>query len=271
MSAPPVYNIECAARNCILEIVINGLKVARKNAAKGLSFTYPFDTEVIGKGNQIVVRAYPTLAEDGMITTFEDVWISGAIKQYVPDDVSGPENGKIIHVINFDIVKQQREKDAGIIPNLTALFPISETYTFDNDDGLSFKNRLVDAPAIKDEKIILEYARHLRDLIRQRSTNELFEEYKVKLQDYDIAYPGEAEPDNFEWFKNLMEKKYYPSGPVDDFKDEELLLVPWCDGRVWELALKPDRAFFCTRGQNGRKLKIEAYVGAIDKKLCIIR
>jgi hypothetical protein len=211
------------------------------------------------------------VANDGKIATFDDVWISGAIKQYGTDDISGPENGRIISAIDFEIVKQNRQKDAGIIPNLAALFPISETYSFDNEDGLSFKDRLIDAPVIKDENVVLDYARHLRELIQQRNTKELFEEYKTKLDDYDNAYPDQKEEDNFEWFKKLMEKKYYPRGPVDDFKDEELLLVPWCDGRVWEIALKPDRAFFCTKGLNGKRLSIEVFVGMIDNKLRIIR
>jgi hypothetical protein len=271
MSTPPIYSIECSARNCILEIIINGLKVCRKNAANGLAYNYPFNTEVIGKGNKILVRAHPTVANDGKITTFDDVWISGAIKQYGTDDISGPENGKIISVIDFEIVKQNRQKDAGIISNLAALFPISEIYTFDNEDGLSFKDRLIDAPVIKDENVVLDYARHLRELIRQRNTKELFEEYKTKLDDYDKAYPDQKEEDNFEWFKNLMEKKFYPRGPVDDFKDEEILAVSWCESRIWELSLKPDRPFFLANKVSGKRMRIEVFVGLVDKKLRIVR
>lgn len=267
----PVYYIECAARKCIVEIIVNGLKVIRKNAGPGMNINYPFNTELIGKENLIIIRGYPTLDEKGHVTTFEDLWINGAIKQYAADDVIGPENGIVIHPIDFNFVKQKRQVESGNISNLVALFPISEAYSLDNEEGASFRNRLIESQIIKDQKAVFEYAKHLRDLIRQRNIPGLFEEYKEKLVDYDLAFPQDAESDNSEWFANLMKDRYFPSGPVDDFKDEEILPVSWCEGRIWEIMLNPDRPFFITQGKNGKKLKIEVYVGMVNGKIRIIR
>jgi len=176
----------------------------------------------------------------------------------------------VVFEIDFEKIKADQQKDTISLSDLQKLFPLSATYSFDNDN-LSFKNRLIDAKPIKDEKMLVDYVEYLRNLMQKKDIAGLFEEYKYKLQDYDLAFPQDAESDNKAWFIELMENRFFPSGPVDDFKREEIGCISWCEGRIWELFLKPDRALWSTRGINGKRIKIEVYAGLVEDKIKIIR
>jgi len=265
----PFYYLEVFANNCIIEITVNGLFLARSDAKNGSSLNYPFNTELIGKGNTVSITAIPTLLDSGAISLFSDVVINGALKKYQPGDITGPESGEIIAAIDFEEVKSEKSKDVTGLAALAALFPLQKSYVFDNET-LDFKNRLVDAPVISDKEKLFDYGIFLRNLLERQDLNGLCKEFEPKLKDYGITYPNDL-PDPIKWFKDFMTTDFFPGGPITGFSRDAIGLRSWCDGKIWELFIKPTTQFFSNRGDDGDINSIEIFVGLVDDQLKIIR
>ncbi|MDD5673347.1 MAG: hypothetical protein PHC61_04235 [Chitinivibrionales bacterium] len=266
---PKIHSIEFFASKCIVELTVNGLFIFRSDAKNGVSLNYPFNTELIGKGNSVTFTLYPTILDNGLPSSYSDVTIQGTIKIYGENDITGPETGELIQRIDFTDVIEQRKMDAVTITDLTKLFHMTKTFTFDND-GLSFRNRLLDAPVIKDEKLLLDYAEKLRDILAKQDIEALWREYKPKVDDYANAYPQEF-PDSLQWFTDFFKNDFFPGGPVTDFKKDDIGLRSWCDGRVWEIFVKPAQKFFLNKGLDGDINSIEIFVSLVDGKIKIVR
>jgi hypothetical protein len=98
----------------------------------------------------------------------------------------------------------------------------------------------------------------------------LYKEYKPKIDDYVIAYPQEF-PDPQQSFDNLFRNDFFPGGAITDFKQDDIGLKPWCDGRIWEIFVKPDQEFFKNKGLDGDINSIEVFVGMVEGSLKIVR
>jgi hypothetical protein len=265
----PIYYVEVFANNCIIEITVNGLFLARSDAKNGSSLNYPFNTELIGKGNTVTVATYPTLLDSGVISSFTDVIVNGAIKKYQLGDITGPESGEIVEIVDFEEVKKEKSENVSGLAALAALFPLKKSYVFDNE-GLSFKNRFIDAPAIQDKDKLLDYGLLLRNLLEARNLDRLCAEFEPKLKDYGITYPQDL-PDPVKWFRDFMQTDFFPGSPITSFDRNAIGLRSWCDGKVWELYLKPSTTFFSNKGDDGDINNVEIYVGLVGDQLKVIR
>jgi hypothetical protein len=265
----PFYYLEVFANNCIIEVTVNGLFLTRSDAKNGSSLNYPFNTELIGKGNTVTVSAFPTLLDSGVISLFPDVEIKGALKKYQLGDIAGPESGEIIEVIDFEEVKKGKSENVTGIAALAALFPLQKSYVFDNET-LDFKNRLVDASVINDKDKLLDYGVFLRNLLERQDLDKLCIEFEPKLKDYGVTYPQDL-PDPVKWFRDFMRDDFFPGGPITAFDRDAIGLKSWCEGKVWELFIKPTMKFFSNRGEDGDINEMEIYVGLVDNQFKIIR
>jgi hypothetical protein len=264
-----VYSLELFAAKCIIEVTANGLFLFRADAKHGVGKNYPFNTELIGKGNEIAITAIPTLLDSGVISTTKEILIKGTLKKYKSNETTGPESGELIATIDFADLIAGKEAQANTPADLAKIFPLSYTITFDNE-GVSFRNRMVDAPVIQDKTLLLDYAENLRGILARKDIDALYKEYKPKLDDYVLAYPQEF-PAPREWFDNLFGNDFFPGEPVTDFKRDSIGLRSWCEGKIWEIFVNPAQPFFLTRGSNGFISSIEAFVGLDNGCLRIIR
>jgi hypothetical protein len=264
-----VYSLELFASKCINQVELNGLLLFRDNAVHGSGRSYPLNTELIGKENILSVTVLPTLLDNGVVSTFEDIIVKGTIKKYNSNETTGPESGELVSEIDFADVIAKKTRDVEPVANLASLFPLSTKITFDNDD-LSFRNRLLDAPVITDEKSVLDYAEKLRDILARQDLEALYVEYKPKLDDYVMAYPTEF-PDPRQWFVDLFKDDFFPGGPVTEFKRDDIGFRPWCDRRIYEIFVKPAQPYFLNKGLDGDINSIEVFIGMVDGALKIVR
>jgi hypothetical protein len=264
-----VYNIELFASKCIIEVTANGLLLFRADAKNGVGKNYPFNTELVGKGNEVVITAIPTLLDTGAISTTKDIIIKGTLKKYRSNETTGPESGEPIAGIDFANIFAAKENEAASPADLVKIFPLSHKISFDNE-GVSFRNRLIEAPVIKDKAVLLDYAEKLRDILARKDIEALYKEYKPKMDDYILAYPQEF-PSPREWFDNLFGNNFFPGEPITDFKSDNIGLRSWCEGRIWEIFVNPAQPLFRTRGANGIISSIEIFIGLVEKSLKIVR
>lgn len=262
-----MYYIEIAANTCICKIVLNGLGVGELNAEKVGSFQYPCNTELVGKENHVALEIQPATLDLAML---DKIQAEVLVKKYAPGEMLGPESGEIIANASL-----QREialiKANPLALNIADHLPFKISAKFDSSDAPSFATRLLEAKPIDKEDALKDWAMAFRSLLEHADIDGLFALYEPKLIDYDSAYPDQKEPDNREWFRNWMRNKIFPQTPFIGFKRDDIVPVKWCDGRIWELRLKDGGSLWHTEGLEGRKTKIEIYVGLDNGTIKIIR
>jgi hypothetical protein len=263
-----IYNLEIFISKCIVEIQMNGLLLMRADAKLGTSLTYPLNTELTDENNLTLVM-YPVLLETGLPSVPTDINIEGGIKRYGVGEYTGPEFGELLVHLNAEELQARYSSDMYSLQDLAAAFPLKLSYAFESE-GVSFKKRLLEADKITDKNKVLQYAVTIRDLLAKQDLNGLYREYEPKLDDYAIAYPGEL-PDKRAWFDNFMKNDFFPGGPVTGFAPDDIEARPWCDGRIWEVFIKPYTPFFTNAGLDGSINSIEMFVGVVDGKLKIVR
>lgn len=262
------YYLELSANTCTCKISINGLGVDVLDAKKVGSVQYPCNTELIGKANKVAVEVMPASLD---LTTLDKIKVDGLVKRYAPTDMIGPESGQIITRFTLEQTIAGIKADPVKMLKIADLVPFTVSAEFDSEDAPSLASRLMDAKPIENAEALKDWAIVFRGLLEKRDIDGLFALYEPKLLDYDIAYPEQKEPDNKAWFANWMNNKIFPQTPFTGFKREDVDVVKWCDGRIWEIRLKDGNPLWRTQGLNGLRKKIQVYVGLVDGKIKIVR
>lgn len=262
-----MYYIEVAANTCVCKIILNGLGIEILNAIKIGSVQYPCNTELIGKSNNVAVEITPATLD---FTTLNKIKVEGTIKRYANDDCIGPDSGEIIAKFSLDETIEKIKANP-LAFNITDLVPFKISAIFDSEDAPSLAQRLKEAKPIENSEVLKDWAMTFRSLLEKKDIDGLYDLYAPKLSDYDIAYPEQKESDNRIWFENWMKNKIFPQTPFIKFKRDDIQLKKWCDGRIWEINLKDEQPLWRTEGLEGKRTKIEVYVGLVDEKIKIVR
>lgn len=275
-----IYRLELTMGKCLVQAVINGLRQASIDATHGGSFACPINDNLIGEDNIVEIIVMPAMLESGQLAQVSDILVGGAIKIYETNEDDGSDNAPIV-IERFDfaniITKRQREaylnrtvlEDGELkeVPDIS--FPVDFGVEFDNK-YFSFRNRFLESEIIDDKEMLLDYAEFLRDLIIKHDTSGLYREFKTKFDDYNIAYPKYAEDDEVT-FPQFLNSEFFPGGPITDFERDDIGLKSWCEGRVWEIFVKPNQPLFITTGLNKQINEIDIFVGLVEGELKVIR
>jgi len=254
---------------------INGMPFLNQEAKFSSSFASPFNANLVGQENVVSITVLPALLDSGNLSTIGDVLVRGAIKRYAPKEICGPESGEMVHKIDFAQVVAERKKAfrfTGEIPdaNLGVTLPLNFDFQFDNQEPPSFKDRFYEGPVIQDERLVLNYGLHLLKLLETKNDQQLYREFKPKLDDYNLAYPTFREDDAVT-FPAFFREEFFPGGPITNLSVDQIGIRPWCNGRIWEIYAKPDLPFFRTSGLNGQVNEMEIFAANVDQQLKFIR
>jgi hypothetical protein len=261
-----MYYIEISANTCTCKISINGLGIDELDAKKVGSVQYPCNTELIGKGNKVAVEVMPASID---LTTLNKIAVEGEVKKYPDNGFIGPESGAVI--ASFSLTQTIEMIKANPFANIADLVPFKITAEFDSEDAPSLEDRLIKAKPIENAEALKDWAMTFRSLLEKRDIDGLYVLYEPKLIDYDIAYPAQKEPDNKIWFANWMNNKIFTQNPFTGFSRDVIETTKWCDGRIWEICLKGGQPLWSTEGLDGKRTKIQVYVGLVDGKIKIVR
>jgi hypothetical protein len=261
-----MYYIEISANTCTCTIILNGLGIEELDAKKIGSVQYPCNTELVGKANKVEVIVMPASLDPA---TFDKIDVTGVIKKYPDDGFIGPDSGEV--VASFSLTQTIEMIKANPFVNIADLVPFKITAEFDSEDAPSLEERLIKAKPIENPDALKDWAMIFRSLLEKRDINGLYDLYEPKLLDYDIAYPAQKEPDNKVWFTNWMNNKIFPQNPFTGFTRDIIETKKYCDGRIWEICLKSGQPLWSTEGLDGKRTKIQIYVGLVDGKIKIVR
>ena len=225
---------------------------------------------------------------------YDAVGVTGLVKRYRTGDVAGLGSADGEVVARFDLaptlerVRAERARAfaarveatppaarAGVVADsarqLAPPVPVEITVAFESPGAAGFRARLLEAEPAEREAV-LDYALALRDMAARRDVDALTEAFRPKLEDYDQAYPEEAE-DNQAFVADMFQSMY-PSGLQLDFGRDDVNAVPYNERRVWRLRVERSGqtdALFLTRGDDGFISRVDVFVGMVDGRLRVIR
>jgi hypothetical protein len=146
--------------------------------------------------------------------------------------------------------------------------PVVVSTTFENEAGPDYAYIFRDAPVLQDTARVLSFALQIRDLFRKRDTEKIYAAHRPVFAEFNRS-PDEAQEViatnwlGYEW--NL------------DFDAGDLEIVPWSNGRVWEVyridegAERLGEKALLLAGEERIKTWHSVYIAEIDGELQVVR
>ena len=268
-------------------VTVNGFPVEEQNVmSRATHDQYGIDlnTALIGDGNEVQVRMIPYLEPSGEGLDVGTIEYTAEVQSSTTWETHGgvPVEGAEIIASEVDTAYKAWKKRAeeqwteyrstvqkGAADSMRAWasrHPMTVSTTFDNKRGPDFSRvfeeapRLPDTPATRER--LRDYAMRLRDLMAEKDTSALFEEFRFYYaQQYKIFdLSGSVDRD-----EASLRKRVVMENPKLDFGREDVDLRRWSDGRVWEVH-RGGEAFF--RSENSIR---KVYMAELDGDLTVVR
>jgi hypothetical protein len=242
------------------------------------------NTALVGEGNTVDVRMIPYLEAFGSSLDVGTIEYTAEVQSSTSWETHGgvPVEGAKITEAEVDSVYERWSKRAqkkwdtyrstverGALDSMRAWasrHPMTISTTFDNKRGPDFSRIFEEAPRLPDTPATRErlrnYAMHLRDLMAEKDTAALVEEFRPAIE---YAYrQGKREGESLQEFVAMYRKKLVLDGAEKelDFSRSEVRLSQWSDGRVWQLRRD---------GAEGLLRRIKVYVAELDGELKVVR
>lgn len=237
------YYLKISSNNAEIHAYLNGFPVYNINSEGQITNQVPVNLALIGKDNRLLIKTAP-LGDNAMT--------SGSIALYKGSEVVSTNDQKEpIVSFEIDIVK-----------------PENRVFTFDND-RFDFSKVLIDSEPLDDTSALADYAMKLRGWVNQKDIQALLEQMEPKIDDYAEAYSVSADVIR----QSLQESFTSDLFNVDwqEVKREEIVPVPYCDGRMWELTVSSDhRPLFFSETEEG-STALQVYVASINGELRVVR
>lgn len=259
MPGDPFYHLEITAGGCALLVLLNGFPIFSQICDGVMIEAPPVNPYLVGLGNSLVLEASAAPGVTLEAGDLRSVTLVVKMKAFAPGDVVAPESGEVIAV--YDLAAAPPESRTGL--------PLTAALTFDTR-GPSFRGLLLEGPALPSEEAVRDYALRLRDLLRSQSLAELKFEFAPKLRDYVAAYAmGDVDAPGA--FAAFLSSEFLPAGPVLDFDRSELLIRPWCGGRIAEVTLGGRELLATPPDAEGAQYTLPVFVGQVDGQLRVVR
>ena len=253
----------------------------------------PMNTALVGEGNRYALRVEPWMSrsEKHLSIGEAEAWVSRNEETEVEGSrISGSVVDSTYEEWREKARKQWEEyrewekewlkenpgrkdsitwKEGGALDSMRAWAsrnPLTVTTTFDNEAGPDFSRVFEEAPVLEDTPAtrnrLKDYAMHLRDLMAEKDTSALVEEFRPSIE-YSYQQ-GKREGESLEEFISMYREKLVLEGAEKelDFSREEVRLHQWSEGRVWQLR----RA-----DAEGLLRRIKVYVAELDGELKVVR
>jgi len=104
--------------------------------------------------------------------------------------------------------------------------PVIVSTTFHNEQGPDFAHIFRDAPVLQDTARVLSFALHIRDLFQERDPERIYRAHRPRFEAIDFS-PDEA--------RDVIATNWLDYEWHLDFDADDLEVVQWSEGRVWEV------------------------------------
>lgn len=218
------------------------------NGRNRLCFQFPGAGDAIGGGNALLDAGIKVFME-GEVVTPED----GRRVQLYPQQ-GGGESAPILFI--QETAQPTSTEDASLC------------YDFRNDD-YDFSARLNGPILSLEEAPLIDYAMYLIGLFERGNVGAFLDQYAAKAKDLAIAYGRPLDEVQSEVVELVMEAMGQGLAHVPG--RDEILVRNWCDGRIYELAIKPNLSLINTQEGPEGSVEVPIFVSVIDRRFRIIR
>jgi hypothetical protein len=216
-----------------IECYINDFPISPQNSSGYHSV--PVNLLLIGKSNKVTIGIAPTSSK---------AIVNGELIKVDPANKSRTS----LLTFNLDNITEAQEK----------------VYTFDSD-GLDFSH-VISNTQVLTEKQVQVYAEKLYQHWYKKNTEKLLDAMKIKTRDYAIGYgvqKGVMRDQLISLFENNI---YHQSIPAE----ANFELLPFANGRIWEIRVKPEKSFFFSKNAEGEN-RMNVFVALIGDEVQLIR
>lgn len=225
--AHPIFHLELTCRTCGLEVRLNDFPVAELTSSDQPSwFAPPVNPWLVGELNILDVTIHSAGG-----SAFDDAAVEGHVRRFEKGDIVAPGEGP--EIFAFTIPDELRER----VREEELELPQSFSVVFANDE-IDFSDELSTPPPFDDREALLDYAIHLRDLLRAQDVDGLVAEFAPKANTWARAF-DEPEPGFVDSLREEL-REFFAEGVETDFERSDLALAPACGGRIWELMRSGD-------------------------------
>lgn len=258
-AAPPptIVSFTYQGRQAEVLVTLNGFPILEASNEHDLTGGLPVNVHLHPTGNVLAVDFRPLAGTDGEANASLQVGISAA---QPGETVDTDEAGTLINL------------------NLTGVEgPATVTETFDLPEEMGrpayhCAERYRTAPVVEDEAAVQAYAMELVGLMTAQDFETLVEHFAPKMADYDCAfdYADRGVDPNDELLRFLRET-FNETTLNTATRPEQLDLVPWVEGRIWEVQQADSAPLFVAVESDGSSVALPVYVGIEDGTLHIVR
>lgn len=223
----PIFHMELQCTKCTVDVLLNGFPVASLTPPDDQPawFAPPINPYLSGELNIVDVTIRPVV-RGGVVSTFSDAEVAGWVRQYEKGGIVAPGEGPAVAEFGIpeELVERVREEELEL--------PQSFSFVFSND-VVDFSDELGEPAPIDDAEALRDYAIRLRDLASAGNVGALVQELGPKLDAWVRAY-DEPRP-LFEQSLTQELGEMIGEGLELEFGRDEVEVLPWCGGRIWEL------------------------------------
>ena len=264
------YHADFSVGGCWAKVTLNGFPLLPPHVSPALpqakNFAPPVNELLIGQDNQLRLEAHSVDLGGGAESTFRDLQWQGAVRCFrAAGGIFEPgEGGEVVATLGIpeSLIEQDRDEPLPL--------PITISHTF-NSEGASFRELFVQGATIDDREGLMDYAMTLRSRLAAKDADGLPPEFVPKLNAYAAGYQ-QAPSDEEAGFREFLQQQLLPAGPDVEFERDQVELVSWCDGRVWELKRTDGRPLLLAGpDQQGATFAIPVFVGLVDGQLKVVR
>jgi len=262
------YYLNIVAGLCHATITINGFPLENSEINyNNYNNQFLLNEFLIGKNNLLIIEV--SFASEQDIALIKSFQINGTLKQFFEGDVVTPEDGKIIPLTKIVGSETKEVSSIGFGDediNIEEKF-IRLQYSFDNDK-YNYSHLFCGNPININKDQLTNYGQKLINLFIQKDTYGFYNEYRNKANDMAIARGKtlkEVEPVVLELIEQAMRQGLIRI-------PEQINVRSWCNDRIFELYVLPDRNLITTReDSDGMDFDLPVFITLINDKLKIIR
>jgi hypothetical protein len=258
----PIFHLELTVRSCEAELFLNGFPVIPSLTslnALPVSFAPPVNPYLCGARNTVELVLRAAIAPDGPEVPFAAADFEMNVRRFEKGDIVEPGAGEMVTVLSLPDEARERIRKGEQKPPLTIL------HRFSNEE-IDFSAELLDAPPFENPEAVIDYALRLRELMAAGDVDLLLEEYEPKLRIGAAAY-GNAYQLIAENTRNGL-TEFVRDVPELDFGRDDIVVRPYCGGRIWGLHRRGSLRF--ARSDGGRS-RISIHVAPRDGALRVVR
>lgn len=254
--------------DCQIALTVNGFPILFGNIYKNITFPTILNEYLVKGDNEFVMEWLP----NNNFTEQIEINVIADLRIFKEGEIVTPEDGESVE---FTQIYPENSNNEPLQVIKTQFRQTSKTervtrfaYKFYSEE-YDFSSLLKGSSLNITKEELLAYALKLIDLFQAKDVERFFVECLPKTQDAINAF-GKSETEYYSQSKEL-DAAAMALGLARVPKQAEIGVRSWCNGRIYELYIKPNYSLISTNQDNDGVMELHVFVSMINGSLKIVR